>query len=157
MKSICFTGHRRLLGDVETLSQRLYKELEKEIIGGAEYFYAGGAIGWDFIASVTVIKLREVYHHIKLHLVLPCSPQEQSAAWSEQERRDYDRIRSAANTIEQTSEHFTQNCMKLRNARLVELAEKCFCYYNPNRNRSGTGQTVRMAQRKGIEIVNFFN
>lgn len=156
MKAICFTGHRALSGDVEALSQRLYKELEKEIMGGAEDFYAGGAVGWDFIASMTVIKLREFYPHIKLHLILPCSPQEQSAAWSERERKGYEQLRVSANTIEQTSEHFIPNCMKLRNARLVELAEKCFCYYNPNRKRSGTGQTVRMAQRKGIETVNFF-
>lgn len=63
MKAICFTGHRALSGNVEALSQRLYKELEKEIVGGAEDFYAGGAVGWDFIASMVVIKLREFYPH----------------------------------------------------------------------------------------------
>lgn len=156
MKAVCFTGHRKLPKDVQALSQRLYRELEREIKEGAEDFYAGGAVGWDLVASMTVIKLRKCYPQIKLHLILPCSPQEQSVAWSEKERREYDYVRAAADTTEQTSEHFTPNCMKLRNAHLVELSEKCFCYYNPNRSRSGTGQTVRMAQRKGIEIVNFF-
>lgn len=156
MKAICFTGHRKLSKNTEDLSQRLYKLPEEEIKGGAEDFYAGGAVGWDLIASMTVIKLRKFYPDIKLHLVLPCPPQEQDAKWSEYERKEYEYIRAAADTLEQTSEHFTADCMKIRNARLVELSEKCFCYYDPKRIRSGTGQTVRMAQRKGIEIVNFF-
>lgn len=47
--------------------------------------------------------------------------------------------------------------MKARNARLVELAsDYCICYWNPKNFRSGTGQTVRMAQKKGIEIINLF-
>lgn len=156
MKSICFTGHRTLSEDIAALSKRLYARLEEAIKDGADTFIAGGAIGWDTIACLTVIKLREVYPHIKLHLVLPCSPQEQSEGWTEQERSDYDHIRAAADSVEQTGEHYVKGCMKVRNARLVELADGCFCYWNPKRQRSGTGQTVRMAQRKPIEVVNFF-
>ena len=45
--------------------------------------------------------------------------------------------------------------MKRRNERLVELADYCICYCtNP---RSGTGQTVRMAKDKGIDIINLFS
>lgn len=48
-------------------------------------------------------------------------------------------------------------CMKERNARLVELAsECCIAYWNANNKRSGTGQTVRMAQKKGLEVINIF-
>lgn len=156
MKSICFTGHRTLSEDSKSLSQRLYQMLEKAVKNGTTDFFAGGAIGWDALASLTVIKLREVYPHIKLHLVLPCSPQEQSAKWTEQQRTEYDHIRAAADSVEQTSAHYTKDCMKVRNARLVEYADCCFCYYNPNRSRSGTGQTVRMAQRKNIQVVNLY-
>lgn len=53
------------------------------------------------------------------------------------------------------SERYYDGCMKGRNARLVELATVCcICYWNVNDKRSGTGQTVRMAQKKGIEIIN---
>lgn len=31
MKAVCFTGHRKLPKDVQALSQRLYRELEREI------------------------------------------------------------------------------------------------------------------------------
>lgn len=46
--------------------------------------------------------------------------------------------------------------MKIRNARLVELADGCICYYS-GKYISGTGQTLRMAKRKKIHIINFYN
>lgn len=59
--------------------------------------------------------------------------------------------------MEYVSEHKTMTCMKERNARLVELAsECCIAYWNANNKRSGTGQTVRMAQKKGLEVINIF-
>ncbi len=44
--------------------------------------------------------------------------------------------------------------MKIRNAKLIELADVCVCYYNLSQYASGTGQTVRMAQKKEIKIIN---
>ena len=45
--------------------------------------------------------------------------------------------------------------MKERNQKLVDLADTlCICYWNENDNRSGTGQTVRMAEKKGLIIKN---
>ena len=57
-------------------------------------------------------------------------------------------ILSLADKIEYTSEHYFKGCMKLRNARLVEYADICFCYLNFKRQISGTAQTVRMAQKR---------
>ena len=59
-----------------------------------------------------------------------------------------------ADSIEQISEHYFNGCMKQRNARMIELSDCCFCYWNGNM-KSGTVQTIRMAQRKHIPIVNF--
>lgn len=155
MKSISFTGHRKLSEDRTLLSQRLYHRLEQEIQNGATVFHAGGAVGFDCLSAAVVLKLREVYPHIKLHLVLPCSNEEQTAKWSADEKLEFDRILNLADSVEYTSEHYDNGCMKKRNARLVELADCCICYWN-GRQRSGTGQTVRMAQRKQITIINLF-
>ena len=55
------------------------------------------------------------------------------------------------------SYHYNNDAMKLRNTRLVELADEyCICYWNVNNFRSGTGQTVRMAKRKEIKILNLY-
>lgn len=156
-KSACFTGHRIFTGDTTNLETRLYDILERAIIKmTVADFYTGGAVGWDELAVRTVLKLREVYPHIELHLILPCSNEEQTAKWSTEQKTEFYRILGLADSVEYTSEHYYKDCMKVRNARLVELADFCFCFWDTNRQKSGTAQTVRMAQRKKIMIVNFF-
>ena len=158
MKSACFTGHRNLKGDIADLSERLYQFIKKSIVDlGLTEFISGGAIGWDLLAAKTVLQLKEAYPQVRLHLVLPCSNAEQTEKWNEMQRKEFYYILSLADEVEYTSEHSNKECMKLRNARMVELAtDYCICYYNENRKRSGTGQTVRMAQKKGITIENFY-
>lgn len=158
-KSVCFTGHRSIKSNLDGLSALLYDFVER-IITELEVtdFYTGGSIGWDALAAQTVLRLREKYPQIKLHLILPCSNEEQTAGWSEEQRREFYRILALADDVEYTSEHFYNGCMKARNARLVELASVCcISYWNVNDFRSGTGQTVRMAQKKGLRVVNLYD
>ena len=155
MKTACFTGHRNLNCDIEDLKKRVYNALERAIVNaGITDFYNGGAIGWDMLTAQEVLKLREKYPHIKLHMVLPCSPENQSYKWTPEQKKAYFSVLKQANSIEQISEHYFTGCMKQRNARLIELSDCCFCYWNGNL-KSGTVQTIRMAQKKHILIVNF--
>ena len=158
-KSVCFTGHRTIAEDKEKLSTRLYALLERLVTEQKiTDFYTGGAVGWDALAALTVLKLRENYTEVKLHLVLPCPFEEQSAKWNEAQKTEYQHILGLADSVEQVSDRYYNGCMKARNARLVELAsDYCICYWNPKHYRSGTGQTVRMAQKKGIEVINLFD
>ena len=157
-KSVCFTGHRTIAEDKEKLSARLYALLERLVTEQKiTDFYTGGAVGWDALAALTVLKLRENYTEVKLHLVLPCPFEEQSTKWNEAQKTEYLHIFGLADSAEQVSDRYYNGCMKARNARLVELAsDYCICYWNPKHYRSGTGQTVRMAQKKGIEVINLF-
>ena len=152
MKSVCFTGHRNVKVTNE-LVVLLNEILTSLIANGAVTFIAGGANGFDELAAKTVIKLREEYPHIKLHLVLPCSSEEQTAKWNDMQKSEYQKILKSVDKVEHTSNNYYDGCMKVRNARLVELADCCVCYYK-NRSRSGTGQTIRMAVSKGIRIIN---
>ena len=152
MKSICFTGHRNIKITSELISL-LNKTLTDLIDNGAADFYAGGALGWDMLCEQAVLDLKEKFPHIRLHLVLPCSAEEQTAKWNDMQKEKYRKILNAADTVRYISEHYYDGCMKVRNARLVELADCCVCYYD-NRGRSGTGQTVRMAKEKGIRVIN---
>lgn len=45
MRSISFTGHRKLFEDSTALSQRIYSRLEEEIQNGATDFNTGGCCG----------------------------------------------------------------------------------------------------------------
>ena len=113
MKAACFTGHRKIKEDTSLLSQRLYETLEKHIPCGLTDFYIGGALGFDTIAALTVLRLRKKYPFIKLHLVLPCPMEEQSKYWSDSDRRKLSDIISEADTTEIVCPHYTNDCMIL--------------------------------------------
>jgi uncharacterized phage-like protein YoqJ len=155
MKTACFTGHRKIFCDIEDLKSRLYNVLEKAVINAEiNDFYNGGAVGWDMLTAEIVMKLREKYPQIRLHMILPCSPENQSYKWTDEQKNTYFSILKQADSIEQIADRYFDGCMKQRNARMIELSDCCFCYWNGNM-KSGTVQTIRMAQRKHILIVNF--
>ena len=157
-KSACFTGHRALMTDMNSFSALLLSVIEQMITDrNITDYYAGGAYGFDAIAALSVLRLKEKYPEVRLHLILPCPFDEQSAKWNEAQKTEYLHIFGLVDSVVQVSDCYYNGCMKVRNARLVELAsDYCICYWNPNNFRSGTGQTVRMAQKKGIEVINLF-
>ena len=138
--------------------RRLYKAIEKDIIHHEiTDFYTGCAIGWDTLAAQVIFKIRESYPQVKLHLILPCSNAEQTEKWTAEQKKEFHRILSLADDVEYTSKRYFNGCMKVRNTRLVECATyKCYCYWNDKRRRSGTFQTINMAERKGLLMENFF-
>ena len=151
MKTCCFTGHR-IIKITPELVQRLRDTIVDMIGRGVTDFYNGSAIGFDMLCAETVIELKAEYSDIKLHLLLPCPPEEQGKGWNRAQIARYNKILQAANSVTVLSEHYTDDCMKQRNKRLVELADCCICYCN--NPRSGTGQTVRMAREKEIDVLN---
>ena len=151
MKTCCFTGHR-IIKITPELVQRLKDTIIKLITQGVTDFYNGGAIGFDMLCAETVIANKAEHSDIKLHMLLPCPPEEHAKRWNKVQIAQYNEMLKVADSVTVLSEHYTDDCMKQRNKRLVELAHCCICYCaNP---RSGTGQTVRMAREKGIDVIN---
>ncbi len=157
MKAVCFTGHRKIRTDTEALKNELDFAIETAILKGATFFYCGGALGFDTLAADAVIRAREKHPDITLNLVLPCRNEFQTAKWNDSDKQEFYTILAMADSVEYANDEYTKDCMKQRNARLVELSDLCICYYNTNEARSGTGQTYRMALKKGIEIINLYN
>lgn len=155
-KSVCFTGHRRANISDATYSL-LISHLKKLISDGYSDFYSGGATGWDAICERAVIDLKAEGFEIRLHLILPCCFEEQTRGWTIGEKEEFIEIQSHADTIEYISRHYTDSCMKQCNQRLVDSADMAICYYDARRTRSGTGQTVRMAEEQELRIWNFFS
>lgn len=154
-KSICFTGHRIISKKVLPAAlQELQRVLETAIAKGFVDFYAGGAIDWDTYCAQIVLDLREEYPGITLHLVLPYAKEEQTARWTENQKKAFDMIYEAADSHEFIAEDYTSSCMRLRNQRLVDLANCCICFCHQTKGRTGTAQTIHMARRKGIPVIN---
>jgi len=156
MKNVCFTGHRSIpTTEKEHLIQELTVLLERGISKGITEYYLGGAIGWDTLCADVVISLKKRGLNAHLHLILPCCNEEQTKQWSTVQKQHFYDILNQADTVEYVTDHYYYGCMKERNARLVAVADVCLCYYDTHNYGSGTGQTVRMAENKGIKVYNF--
>lgn len=151
-KTCFFTGHRVINPNyISMIKSHLNEEILNAVNKGFTHFISGGALGFDTLAAEQVILLREDYNEIELSLYLPCS--DQSKNWSEFERIRYDNILSLADEICYTSnEPYKNGCMKKRNEAMAEASDMCIAFLR--RLSSGTAQTVKMAQEKGIDVIN---
>ena len=119
---------------------------------GCRNFYCGGAVGFDTLAARQVILFRMSHPDVKLHLLLPCINQDKN--WKSSEVRRYEHTLASADTISYVSEEYTKDCMKKRNERLVESCNILIAYVN--KEYSGAAQTVRIANKVGVEIYNLY-
>lgn len=146
-----FTGHRKLNN-----TQRIITLTEEQIIlmiqNGIDTFLTGGAVGFDTMCADIVCRLRDTsFPAIKLMLYLPCYGYGEK--WTDEQRYHAGLLRYKADEKRFISEEpFTPGCMKKRNYQLVNDALYGIAYYE--RTRSGTGQTIRYAQKTGRKIIN---
>lgn len=149
----CFTGHRVVPDRLKaSLRNRLREEIVRLSGEGVDVFLAGGALGFDTIAAQEVLRLRsEKLPGLRLVLVLPCRGQE--AKWSQWDASVYrDMVRHADEVI-YTGEEYTRGCMFVRNRYLVDHSACCICYLT-NRERGGTAYTVKLAESRGLPVIN---
>ena len=119
-KTCFFTGHRKIAqSKIEIVKAQLAENIEKMIAEyGVNTFIDGGALGFDTIAAETVIEMREKYQNIKLVMYLPCYGQ--SKMWKESEQFRYRMVLSKADKIIYITESvYTDDCMKLRNLKMI--------------------------------------
>lgn len=152
MKEItaCFTGHRDLPdGYQPVLIRRLKTVIQALYHKGYRYFGAGGALGFDTLAAMSVIELKEKLPELKLILVLPCK--DQCARWNKNDQALYMEILEKADKVVFLSEKYEKGCMQKRNRHLVDNSSVCISYLN--QPTGGTAYTVNYAREQGIEII----
>ncbi len=151
IKAICFTGHREIeLGKLAALTVILKQCLRILISHGACRFLAGGALGFDTIAALSVLELKKEYPHITLELILPCK--NQTKMWNEKSRALYGDILSKADRVIYLHETYTSTCMHDRNRRLVDECDLCVAYLE--HSGGGTAYTVAYALKNCKELLN---
>lgn len=150
-KTVCFSGHRQIPDHViPTLHTLLLQAVEKQIQDGATIFRAGGAVGFDTIAALTVLSLRRRYPHIRLELILPCPTQ--ASSWSAEERGLYEQIIGQADSYRYVSQGYYKGVYQVRNRALIEGADTCIAYLRTS--TGGTAFTVAGALAKGLQVIN---
>ena len=151
VSTVCFTGHRNIAyGDAVKLPSLLEKVLTDLIGRGVTIFRAGGAIGFDTVAALKVLELKERYPHIRLELILPC--RNQTEYWEETAVRTYQYILERADSHRFLFDTYFEGCMLERDRRLVEGSDVCVAFCN--RSRGGTAYTFTHALRAGLEVIN---
>ena len=150
-KAVCFTGHRQIPeADYPRLHALLERTVEEAILGGARVFRAGGALGFDTLAAITVLSLRRKHPEIRLELILPCPTQ--TRGWSENEKKLYGQILEQADAHRYVSDVYFPGVLQMRNRALVEGADLCIAYLTSS--HGGTAFTVRTALAEGLDLIN---
>ena len=148
----CFTGHRELPPDIRELEERTEQAIRDLYARGIRYFGAGGARGFDALASFRVLDLRAELPDLRLILVLPFPEQyRQEGNWSREELEQYETLLARADKTVTLEEGYSAGVYWRRNRYLVDRASVCVSYLQ--RLRSGTGNTVRYARSQGLERI----
>lgn len=152
-QTACFTGHRQLAEPVPVIERRVSELIEKLIQQGYRYFGAGGARGFDALASESVLKLKAKYPGIRLILVLPFDDQYTCERnWKPAEIEQYHRLKAQAAKIVKIAPGYHSGVYYERNRHLVDYSSVCIAYLR--RTNSGTGYTVNYAEKNGLTVLN---
>ena len=136
-KSVCFSGHRPEKlpwGDDERdeacklFKSRIEREILKAYEAGCRYFLSGMAEGFDTYAAEAVVKLGR-----------GDSPRKRKLA-------------EKAAVCVSISEGYAPSCYMERNYFLVRHSSRAIVGY-AGETASGTGATLRMALREGLEVI----
>lgn len=148
---VCLTGHRDIpINHMEQLPSIIERRLRELIARGAVEIRAGGALGFDMVATLKVLELKQEFPQLTLTLFLPC--RDQTKGWRESWCRVYDYILQRADRVHYETDAYTRGCMLARDRRLVEGSDVCLCYCT--RRTGGTFYTCSYAKQQGLELIN---
>lgn len=150
-KICCFTGNREIIGISPAESAKKLESVLIDLIENQGYtiFRAGGAIGFDTIAALCVLKLREKYPQIKLHIYIPCKNQDKY--FTAAEKKLYKLIIKRADETFLLQENYSNAAMHARNRAMVDGSDICVALMT--KLTGGTYSTVRYARQKHVPVV----
>lgn len=157
-KACAFTGHRpksfpwkydEAARDCVLLKEILTAQIMALTNRGVTDFLSGMALGVDLWSAQIVLDLREKNPALNLYCILPCENQE--VKWPASMQEQYRSILEQANDVVYVGREYNRKCMLKRNRYLVDHASILLAVYN-GVWRSGTGATIRYAQKLGREI-----
>lgn len=159
-KSCCFTGHRKITENkLSRIVERLNFEIDYMIGIGVQHFYAGGALGFDTIAALSVLMHKQKGADIHLHLILPCP--DQTKYWNDADIGVYTKIIERASSVTTLCDRYHGGVMQMRNRALVDNCDFCICYWDKDvdvlKKSGGTLYTVNYARKLNRKIVNLWD
>lgn len=156
-KTVCFSGHRPeklpdggnisspIMGVIKSL---LYQEIAAAVDDGYTCFITGLARGIDLIAGELVLDMKRKDPKIKLVAAIPYRAQPKNL--KNYEKFIYGCILNEADKTVYISEKYHKGCMQQRNQFMIDNSSRLIAAIDDY--RSGTGQTIRLAENAGIEV-----
>ena len=150
-RSCLLTGHRDIpMCDYERVSSeivRIVSELEER---GITHFYAGGALGFDMIAAISIANLKQYMPQIILTLALPYKGHDEK--WENNNRKLLEKLIERADEVIYVGDRYFSGCMLARNRFMADRSSVCVCYLT--KPIGGTAYTVDYSIKKGLDIIN---
>lgn len=156
-RTLCFSGHRPeklpMEGEPSSIEIRrlvslLVTEIQLSAESGYTTFITGVAKGIDLWAAKAVIELRDSRPNIKLVCAVPFKGYGDN--WRGVDKWDLGLTLEAADEVVFICDRYERGCMRKRNEYMVDRSSKLIAVLDDY--KSGTGQTLRYAQKKGIDI-----
>lgn len=149
-RSVCFTGHR----DIEAwrkfeIKEKLFEVIKSLIYKGYTDFYAGGAYGFDMMAALEVLRVKELNNNVKLHIILPYKKNVNN--YCSYDKYTQNLILERADDVECLFERYITGCFHTRNRKMVDSSSVCVAFLE--KSSGGTYFTVNYAREKGLEII----
>ena len=152
-KICCFTGHRKIEYAFLDGTRAVPEHCVEHLVGrGYDEFRSGGALGFDLLAALAVLKVKKKYPHIKLVLMLPC--RDQDKYWKDHEKEVYEYVKRHADEISYLQERYSTGVMHRRNRRLVDGSHACVAYMKTR--GGGTSYTCDYAEERGVRVFNIY-
>lgn len=152
-QSAAFTGHRTIrpehLPRLKTLLASSIVQLYEQHFRN---FYCGMAVGFDLLAAETIIELKTICPQLRLIASIPFHSQDRF--YSEEDKARYQAAINQADEKIILSTRYNRHAYRIRNAYLVEHSSCIISYFDASLGKSGTAQTIRMAQTNGSTIIN---
>lgn len=161
-KSCAITGHRPTrfkwkYREDNTGCKRLKKRLHDQFIflyeQGVRTFLVGAALGVDLWSGEILLELKKQPEYNDIHLVVAIPFAGHDDQWDDRSKGRLERLKKDAEVIT-VSKQAGAAGYKRRNYYMVDHSDHLLAVYDNTRSlRSGTGQTVHYAQKKGLLIT----
>lgn len=147
----CFTGHRRFSWEENSAKQKaLLAELERKIdlalTKGATHFICGNAVGVDTWAAQIILKKKEENSKIFLEIAVPFKGHNAAVRACQDVQRKADFVHVVSDEKDMRQAYFK------RNRYMVDNSDMLIAVYDESRRKCGTAQTIRYAEKMGLEI-----
>ena len=162
MLSCAVTGHRPTrfkfkckenTSGCKRLKKRLYDQFVLLYEKRVRQFYVGGALGVDMWAAEILLRLKERpgFEEVNLIVILPYDGHDVN--WDERSKTRMQFIRDHARVIVVSNIHDVDSYSKC-NRYMIDRADYLVAIYDNVKNlRTGTMQTVKYAEDKGVPII----